>query len=243
VSRVRAAVTPPGEARSDFEIVLALAERWGCRDELFPGWCTPRDAYEEWRRVSAGRPCDASGITWERIDAAGGVQWPCPAGADGVPFAGTPRLYTDLRFHRPGGKAMVHAVEPTPIRDAPRPAYPLLLNTGRTVEHWHTRTKTGRIAILEGLAPEAWVEIHPRDAGALGVTDGDWVRVASERGAIDRIRARVTAIVRPGEVFVPFHWEDRCANRLTVDEFDPISREPNYKQCAVRITRCCPGRL
>jgi anaerobic selenocysteine-containing dehydrogenase len=237
VSRVRAAVAPPGAARSDFEIFMDVARRWGCADELFGGWTGPRDAFDEWRRVSAGRPCDYSGITWERIDAAGGVQWPCPAGDPTVPPGGTPRLYTDLRFTRPGGQAQVVAVEPEPIRDAPRPDFPFLLNTGRTVEHWHTRTKTGRIPILEALSPESWVEMHPTDALAVGVRGGDWVRVASSRGSIDRIRVRVTAIGRPGEVFIPFHWDERCVNRLTDDQFDPISREPNYKQCAVQITR------
>lgn len=236
-SRVRAAVAPPGEARTDFDIMLALAERWGCRDELFPGWAGPEDAFTEWRRVSAGRPCDYSGMTWERIDAAGGVQWPCPADDATVPLGGTPRLYTDGTFNRPGGRAMVHAVEPEPVRDAPRPDYPFLLNTGRTVEHWHTRTKTGRIDILERLSPDAWVEVHPADADALGVGSGDWVRVRSARGEVDRLQVRVTSIGRRGEVFVPFHWDERCANRLTDDQFDPISREPNYKQCAVALER------
>jgi assimilatory nitrate reductase catalytic subunit len=229
-SRVRAAVPPPGEARTDFDIVLAVAERWGCAEELFAGWRTPRDAFDEWRRVSAGRPCDYSGMTWERIEEAGGMQWPCPVGSDG-----TARLYTDGRYHRPGGRAAVRPVEPEPIRDAVRPQYPFVLNTGRTVEHWHTRTKTGRVAILEGLAPEAWVEVHPSDAAALGVRSGDHVRVSSSRGSVERIRARVTPTIRAGEVFIPFHWDERCANRLTDDQFDPISREPNYKQCAVRI--------
>lgn len=253
VSRVRAAVAPPGDARTDFDIVLDIARAWGCADELFPGWTGPWDAFEEWRRVSAGRPCDYSGITWERIDAVGGVQWPCaedPAqdvvsdepGADtdpaerATPLAGTPRLYGDGRFHHPGGRARVFAVEPEPVRDQPRSAFPFVLNTGRTVEHWHTRTKTGRIAVLENLAPEAWVEIHPEDAARLGVSGGSWVRVASARGEVEQIRVRVTAIVRPGEVFIPFHWDDRCANRLTDPQFDPVSREPNYKQCAVSIT-------
>jgi predicted molibdopterin-dependent oxidoreductase YjgC len=235
VSRVRAAVPPPGDARPDFDIVLAVADRWGCRDELFAGWSGPRDAFEEWRRVSAGRPCDYSGITWERIDEAGGVQWPCPTDDPTVPLAGTARLYTDGRYHRPGGRPAVRPVEPEPIRDRPGPAYPLLLNTGRTVEHWHTRTKTGRVPILEGLAPEAWVELHPDDAVSLGVRSGALVRVSSERGEVRRIRARVTPTVRVGEVFIPFHWDERCANRLTDDQFDPISREPNFKQCAVRI--------
>jgi assimilatory nitrate reductase catalytic subunit len=234
VSRVRAAVPPPGDARSDFHILLDVARRWGVADELFPGWTEPRDAFEEWRAVSAGRPCDYSGITYERIDAAGGVQWPCPSDAD-TALGGTPRLYTDLRFPRAGGTAKVYPVEPVPIRDAPRPDYPLLCNTGRTVEHWHTRTKTGRIPVLEGLAPEAWVEMHPDDAAARTLRSGDWARVESSRGAIDAIRVRVTTIVRRGEVFVPFHWDGQCANRLTDDEFDPISREPNYKQCAVRV--------
>jgi assimilatory nitrate reductase catalytic subunit len=115
-----------------------------------------------------------------------------------------------------------------------------VLNTGRTVEHWHTRTKTGRIPVLEGLAPEAWVEMHPDDAAARHLRSGDWARVASTRGAIDAIRVRVTPVVRRGEVFVPFHWDERCANRLTDDEFDPVSREPNYKQCAVEVTRAGP---
>ncbi|MFN0089673.1 MAG: molybdopterin oxidoreductase family protein [Acidimicrobiales bacterium] len=234
VSRVRAAVDPPGRARSDFDIFLAIARRWDVARELFDGWTTPADAFDEWRRVSAGRPCDYSGITYERIDAAGGVQWPCPEGAD-IPLDGTKRLYTDGRYHRPGGRAAVRSVTPQPLRDPPTADHPFVLNTGRTVEHWHTRTKTGRIPLLEGLAPEAWIELHPDDAAALRIRSGDWVRVSSQRGAIERIRARVTSIVRRGEVFIPFHWDETCANRLTDDEFDPQSREPNYKQCAVRV--------
>ena len=241
VRRVRAAVAPPGVARTDFDIFLDIARRWGCADELFDGWAHPHDAYLEWQRVSAGRPCDYSGISWDRIDAAGGVQWPCPDDDPTIPLAGTPRIYTDGRYQHASGRAKVYAVEPVPIRDATDEAHPLILNTGRTVEHWHTRTKTGRIVVLEGLAPEAWVEIHPLDAAQRKVSAGDWVRVSSRRGSIDRIRARITTIVRQGEVFIPFHWDDRCANRLTIDEFDPISREPNYKQAAVEIERVAAG--
>ncbi|MBN2623457.1 MAG: nitrate reductase [Acidimicrobiales bacterium] len=237
VSRVRAAVAPPGEARSDFDIVLALAARLGVRDELFPGWERPADAFDEWRRVSAGRLCDYSGITDDRISAVGGVQWPCPADDPSVPAGGTARLYADGRFPTATGRAQLRCVEPAPISDRPRARFPLLLNTGRTVEHWHTRTKTGRVDILDRLAPEGWVEVHPADAEALRVRSGDPVRIVSERGAIDRIRVRVTQTVRAGEVFVPFHFDEQCANRLTINEFDPISREPNYKQCAVRMER------
>jgi assimilatory nitrate reductase catalytic subunit len=237
VSRVRKAVEPPGDARSDFDIVMDLADRLGVRDELFPGWATPADAFAEWRRVSAGRLCDYSGITYERVAAAGGVQWPCPSGDPSVPLGGTPRLYADWRFPTPTGRAQLRCVEPKPISDRPRRLYPLLLNTGRTVEHWHTRTKTGRVEILDRLAPEGWVEVHPTDADALRIHSGDLVRIVSERGTVDRIRVRVTRTVRAGEVFVPFHFDEQCANRLTLNEFDPISREPNYKQCAVRLER------
>ncbi len=235
VSRVRKAVEPPGEARADFDIFIAVAEALGVKDHIYPEWEGPEDAFTEWCRVSAGRLCDYSGITWDRIDAAGGVQWPCPPGTTAL--AGTPRIYTDGVFQTPSGRAKLWCVTPEPIADAPNSRFPFLLNTGRTVEHWHTRTKTGKVAQLERLAPEAWVEINPGDADRLGVRSGDKVRLSSRRGAVEGLLVRVTAIVREGEVFVPFHYDERCVNRLTVDEFDPISREPNYKQSAVRIER------
>ena len=235
VSRVRKAVEPPGEARSDFDIFLGVAEALGAREELYPGWSGPEDAFDEWARVSAGRLCDYSGMTWERVETAGGVQWPCPAGTDEP--AGTPRLYGDGRFPTESGRARLWCVSPQPISDAPDAEYPLLLNTGRTVEHWHTRTKTGRVDVLDQLAPEGWVEVNPVDATALGLRAGDPVDLVSRRGRVDAVPVRVTGTVRPGEVFVPFHYDERCVNRLTVDEFDPISREPNYKQSAVRIER------
>ena len=235
VSRVRKAVDAPGEARSDFDIFLAMAEVLGVRDELYPGWTGPEDAFDEWGRVSAGRLCDYSGITWDRIEANGGVQWPCPPGTENP--AGTPSLYADGVFQTPSGRATLWCVSPEPVSDAVNDRFPFLLNTGRTVEHWHTRTKTGRVDILESLAPEGWVEVNPADAARLRVTAGDRVRLLSRRGVVEGVPVRVTAIVRQGEVFMPFHYDELCVNRLTVDEFDPISREPNYKQSAVHIER------
>ncbi|HZI36679.1 MAG TPA: molybdopterin-dependent oxidoreductase, partial [Acidimicrobiia bacterium] len=157
VSRVRAAVDPPGDARPDFDVFLTVADRLGVRDHLFPGWTTPADAFAEWRRISAGRLCDYSGITYERIDACGGVQWPAPADDHAVPLAGTPRLYADGIFPNPTGRVRLPVVERQELSEPPRANFPLILNSGRTVEHWHTRTKTGRVNLLESLAPEAWV--------------------------------------------------------------------------------------
>jgi assimilatory nitrate reductase catalytic subunit len=138
-------------------------------------------------------------------------------------------------FPTPTGRARLWCVSHEPVADAPNHSYPYLLNTGRTVEHWHTRTKTARVGILEALAPEGWMDINPRDAGDLGVSHGDRVRLVSRRGKVEGIPVRVTSIMRPGEVFVPFHYDELCVNRLTIDDFDPISREPNYKQAAIRI--------
>jgi anaerobic selenocysteine-containing dehydrogenase len=236
VSRVRKAVEPPGEAKSDFDIFVAVADRLGMKDELYPNWTTPEDAFTEWTRVSAGRLCDYSGITYDRIDAAGGVQWPCTSNAE-TPLGGTQRLYADGKVSTASGRVNLSIVTPREMSDMPRQKFPYLLNTGRTVEHWHTRTKTGRVEILDRMAPTGWIEMSPDDAEHLKVLSGSSVKVSSRRGTIERIPVRVTATIRTGEVFIPFHFDDMCANRLTLDEFDPISREPNYKQCAVAIEK------
>jgi anaerobic selenocysteine-containing dehydrogenase len=235
VSRVRKAVGPPGEAKADFDIVMGLADALGVRDELFPGWTNAEDAFNEWRCVSAGRLCDYSGMTWDLIEQHGGLQWPCGA-ADPDP-ARVKRLYADGRFPTDDGRAHLIVTEWEPFPDQPDADFPMVLNTGRTVEHWHTRTKTGRVAILEHLSPHAWVEMNPADADRLGLHTGDLVDVASRRGRISRVELRVTEIVGPGQIFVPFHYAEANANTLTQAAFDPISREPNYKQAAVRVEK------
>ncbi|MEW6777837.1 MAG: nitrate reductase [Bdellovibrionota bacterium] len=225
VSKVNKAVDPPGEARSDFQIFLDVAERLGAREKLYPGWKSPRDAFEEWKKISKGRLCDYSSFTYEEIEEKGGLQW------------GGPRLYGDGKFKTPDGKAVLVPADPAPAPEEVSPQFPFTLNTGRTVEHWHTRTKTGRVPLLEKMAPEAWAEINSRDARKLGIRPGTPVRIRSRRGEISRITARPTETVPPGQVFIPFHYIEACANNLTVDAFDPISREPNYKQCAVQVER------
>jgi assimilatory nitrate reductase catalytic subunit len=230
VSKVNRAVAPPGEARSDFDIFLDLAERLGCREELFPGWLTPEDAFDEWRKVSRGRLCDYSGISYRLLAEKGAVQWPFPEGAEP-----SPRLYADGRFQTPDGRARMIASHWEPFPEQPLRDYPLILNTGRTVEHWHTGTKTRAVPILDELSPRAWLEMNPRDAGRLNLRSYDRVDVVSQRGRVRGVELRLTEIVAPGQVFMPFHFAETNVNQATQSAFDPISREPNYKQCAVRV--------
>jgi len=238
VSKVNRAVAPPGEARTDFDIFLDLADALGVREELFPGWSSPRDAFEEWKRVSAGQLCDYSGMTYDAIEAHGGIQWPYPAGASNP--AETRRLYADGTFQTDDGRARLIPVAWEPFPEQPSDEFPLVLNTGRTVEHWHTRTKTGAVPILERLSPHAWVDMNPRDARVLRLASQDRVDVVSRRGRIKNVELRVTETVAPGQVFVPFHYAEANANAATQSAFDPISREPNYKQSAVRVERTVP---
>jgi anaerobic selenocysteine-containing dehydrogenase len=234
VSKVNRAVDPPGEAHADFEIFLDLAKQIGCYEELFWGWTEPENAFDEWKRVSAGRLCDYSGLTYELLESRGGVQWPYPAGTTEVK---TTRLYSDGRFSTEDGKARLFAVEWEPFPEQPNADFPFILNTGRTVEHWHTRTKTEQVPILERLSPNAWLEMNPRDALMLKLKPHDSVDVVSSRGRVRGVELRVTEIIAPGQVFMPFHYAEANANQVTQSAFDPISREPNYKQCAVRIER------
>ena len=234
VSKVNAAVSPPGEALADFEIFLELAKKLGCYQDLFAGWTHPKDAFEEWKRVSAGRLCDYSGLDYELLERHGGIQWPFPKGSSEVK---TTRLYSDGKFQTTDGKAHLLAVEWEPFPEQPNREFPFVLNTGRTVEHWHTRTKTGQVPILERLSPKAWLEMNPRDAQLLKLKPHDRVDVRSSRGRVCNVELRVTEIVAPGQVFMPFHYAEANANQVTQSAFDPFSREPNYKQCAVRIEK------
>jgi anaerobic selenocysteine-containing dehydrogenase len=240
-SKVNKAVEPPGEARSDFDIFLALAKKLGCYDELFPGWTEPRDAFEEWKRVSAGRLCDYSGMSYEAIEERGGIQWPFAASdAAKTGAAETSRLYADGKFQTEDGRARLFCVEWEPFPEQPSARFPFVLNTGRTVEHWHTRTKTEQVPILERMSPNAWLEMNPRDALKLQLKPHESVDVVSARGRVRGVELRVTEIIAPGQVFMPFHYAETNANQVTQSAFDPISREPNYKQCAVRVEKTSP---
>jgi len=263
------AVEPPGEARSDLDIFLDYARRMDFRDrdgEPLIRWDDPESAFEAWKACSRGRPCDYSAITYDRLRGGSGIQWPC---TDDAPD-GTERLYAEGRFNtapdysesyghdlstgaafseeeyrakEPGGRAFLHAAGYEPSPEVPSAEYPLLLTTGRTVYHFHTRTKTGRAPELNAAAPDVWAELNPADANRLGIGDGDRVRIESPRGAIEA-PARLTD-VRAGVVFVPFHYgywdadarQPRAANELTITAWDPVSHQPIFKVAAVRLTK------
>jgi anaerobic selenocysteine-containing dehydrogenase len=240
VSKVNAAARPPGEALSDFEIFIRLAQEVGCSEELFPGWHSPRDAFEEWKRASKGRLCDYSGMTWQALEESGGIQWPFPENSPS-PAASVRRLYRDGEFATSDGRARFLCADWEPFPEQPSADFPFVLITGRTVEHWHTRTKTREVPILERMAPRAWLEMNPVDARRLTLRPHDLVDVISRRGTVREIELRVTEVIAPGQVFVPFHFAEWNINDVTQDIFDPISREPNYKQCAVRVEKSPPG--
>ena len=267
------AVAPPGEARSDLDIFLDYARRMGFRDrdgKPLIGWRDAEGAFEAWKACSEGRPCDYSSMSYDRLRGAGGIQWPCnrqhPDGAE--------RLYTDLRFNtdpdvcenyghdlltgavtteteyragNPAGRAILKAADHQPPHEQPGEEYPLRYSTGRTVYHFHTRTKTARARQLDRAAPDPWIELSAADAERHGIAEGDLVRVESPRGRIEA-PARITGIVE-GTVFAPFHYgyfdtggsgpdgRPRAANELTLTEWDPVSKQPVYKVCAVRVTR------
>ncbi len=225
VSKVNAFAEPPGEAMRDFDIFLELAERLGVREELYPGWTSTHDAWLEWQRVSAGRMCDYSRFTWEQLERDGGAQW------------GGERLYCDGVFATESGKGKLHCVPCLPFEEQPDSEYGLVLNTGRTVEHWHTRTKTGVVAQLHAMVPNAWLEMNPVDAQRLALRQHDRVTITSRRNRVANVELRITGIVAPGQVFMPFHFAEQNSNLVTLGAYDPISREPNFKQCAVRVER------
>lgn len=227
----RRVVDPPGEARLDWRIMCDLAARLGVADKF--AYESSHDIFEELRLASQGGVSDYYGITWEKIDAQNGVFWPCPT----LDHPGTPRLYEGGRFGHPDGKAHFMAVEWRPAAEETDDEFPLTLTTGRVVSQYLSGTQTRRIGALVAQTPQPFCELHPRLAEKLGVSEGDFVRVESRRGHTV-VRASVVKTIRPDHVFVPYHWPlDRAANNCTLRALDPISRIPEFKKCAVRVSK------
>jgi assimilatory nitrate reductase catalytic subunit len=224
----RRAVQPPAGVKTDVEILCALAGQLGEKNRFtYDG---PRQVFDELRRASAGGGADYSGISYEKIEALGGVFWPCPS----EEHQGTPRLFAE-RFPTSSGRARFHPVSHLPPAEQPDSEYPLYLTTGRVLAHYQSGTQTRRIAALQELAPRATAQMHPRVAQKHALADGDQVTLSSRRGSA-RLIVETTPLIREDTIFVPFHWGGvQSANRLTHAATDPISGMPEFKVCAVRV--------
>ena len=251
------AVPAPGQAIPDWQIIARIASEMGYADAF--DYSCAEDIFDEIRRFANPRTgYDLRGVTYDELRRTP-MQWPCPPGADPTEHgARNPIRYLNdgrsqelhrrddgsvprLAFATPSRRAQFFARPHIDPAEMPDDDYPFLLNTGRLPHQWHTMTKTGKVATLNKLNPEPFVEIHPDDATALDVATGDRVEVASRRGHAV-LPAKVSNRVQPGNCFVPFHWNDAfgehlAINAVTSDAIDPDSQQPEFKVSAVTLTK------
>jgi assimilatory nitrate reductase catalytic subunit len=229
--RLPQSVSPPGNARIDWQIIVDLAKRLGSK-EHFP-YVIANDIFRELAAATKGGPVDYSGMTYERIEKNMGIFWPCPSSN----HPGTPRLFEGGRFHHADGKARFHAFEYRPPAEDVDDEYPLFFTSGRVVSQYLSGNQTRRIGALVDQYPEPLCEMHPVLANRLGIQQGDLVRVVTRRGRI-QVPAQIVKTIRPDTVFVPYHWPgQKSANLLTNRALDPISKIPEYKVCACRVEK------
>ena len=238
ISRQRAIMAPPGEARADWRIVADVAAAMGFGEAF--SWRTSAQVFREWARLTAyendGRVLDLgplAGVTAQAYDALEPVQWPV------THAGGTARLFADGRFPTSDGRARMHPVTPQAPAEPVDAAFPLSLNTGRVRDHWHTLTRTGLAPELCRHTPEPYVEIHPVDAGPMGIAEGRLTRVQTRQGEAVAI-ARLSARQRPGSIFMPMHWTAAYApsgrvNPLVAAKVDPRSGQPEFKHTPARV--------
>lgn len=226
--------SPPGEARPDWEIFADVGRRLGFAKQF--AFSSAADVYAEFAQITQNRPCDQSGLSHQRLRVEGPLQWPYPKGKTAL---SSKRLYTDLKFYTPDGRARFAAVHSRGLAEPPDDSYPFVLTNGRLYGHWHTQSRTGRIPKIRKMHPEPFIEIHPKDAVRIGVKDHEWVEVRSRRGTA-RFPVTITKGIAPGTVFVPMHWgelwaENAEANAMTHSAACPDSKQPELKACAVQL--------
>lgn len=232
VNIVRQVVEPKGNTKPDFWIFKELAKRFPNGEKIhFPD--SPAEAFEEMKQLSKGdkRTLDISGMSHEKIEAAKGIQWPYREGSESE--KGDPRLYSDGVFQTADGKANLIPLPFTDNNERPCEDYPFWLNSGRVVEHFHTRTRTGKIGNCNKFSPTPYMEMNPDAAKEMGIAHQSYVRIVSRRGD-SVVMVQLTQRVPRNMVFIPFHFYD-CVNRVSLGLLDPHSRQPAFKQCAIRI--------
>ena len=231
ISYAEQSIDPPGEALPDWEILCRFARAFGVGEALT--FRSAEEIYEEYKGLTRGRDLDIGGVTYQRLQQ-GPLQWPCPTAR----HRSTMRRFTDGVFAHSDGRARFVAhdyAEPAEPADA---QFPMILTTGRVRDQWHTMTRTGKIPILMKKEPAPFIELHPDDAARLGASDGAPVTVRSRRGEATA-PCRLTSAIQPGTCFMPFHWGGlwggAVVNQATTDAFDPLSKQPELKFCAVRL--------
>jgi len=254
ISLLHKIVDPPGEALPDAEIICRFA-----RKMEYPGfdYKDSGDIFDEHTRLTAGTHMDISGLSYDILQSEGSVQWPYPkqssgdatlppgkgAGPSDNPHPasrGTKRLFTDGVFYTPSTKAIIHPVPDANGGEQPDNEFPFILTTGRIRDQWHTMTRTGKVNKLKQHISQAFVEIHPEDARRLQISEDDVVVIQSRRGEV-RVKAKLSPAIKKGVIFLPMHWgkiagnDLHRANNVTNNLVDPISKEPDFKFCAVRV--------
>ena len=237
IELVEKIIEPPGMAKPDYEIILHIARAMGF-ENLFP-FKNPSDIFKEWKKFTNNRLCDMNGVTYERLRGKIGLQLPCPD----LNHPGTKRLYTDWKFPRPDGRASLLSRDYIEPIETTNDEYPFVLITGRLANHFNSRTRTGRTPKLNVIDPHCYVNIHSQDATSLKIIDGEEVEVTSRRGSIC-LPARLNDNVLIRTIFIPWHYgstldigEGKLANILTNNVYDIHSKQPEYKYCAVKITK------
>ncbi len=229
VNLVRNVQKPHGDSKPDFWIFNQLAKRFATERRIPPFPETTEGAFEEMKALSKGRMLDYSGMSYAMLEQQKGVQWPCTENAT----TGTQRLYADGRFQYDDGRARLIPLPYVENNERPDDDYPFWLNSGRVVEHFHTRTRTGKMGNLNKFSPTPYMEMNPDAGKTLGIRHGSYARLTTRRGDAV-VMVQLTERVPRDMVFIPFHFHE-CVNRLTLGLLDPHSRQPAYKQCAVRI--------
>ena len=228
VNLISNVIEPYKNSKPDLWIFNEMAKRFEQgRKVKFPE--TASGVFDELKYLSKGRMLDYSGMSYEKIEKQRGIQWPHAEGEE----AGSPRLYTDGKFQFPDGKAKLITLPFIDNNERPDEEYPFWLNSGRVVEHFHTRTRTGKVGNLNKFSPTPYMEMNPDAARELGITHGGYARLTSRRGdAI--VMVQLTQRVSPNMIFIPFHFHE-CVNRIALGLLDPHSRQPAFKQAAVKI--------